>query len=164
MSSPPRLPQSNTHLANGQNVQQTNAINYIVLEKKNKQMEQCLDSVRILVEGSDPPPFGLITLGALSPCLFTLQQPLGHEGVNKASRSSAASIKAPARELRSLLGSCKSVSSIRVNGPQHWILQYRSQRDRQNATLQDGPNYFIVLQKVHFYISYNTLTISEEQN
>lgn len=108
----------------------------------------------ILVEGSDPPPFGLITLGALSPCLFTLQQPLGHEEVNKASSSSAASIKAPARELRSLPGSCKNVSSIRVNGPKHWILQYRSQRDRPYAAIRGGLIYFIVYKKYTFILSF----------
>lgn len=39
------------------------------------------------IEDKDPPRFGLITPGALSPCLFTLLQQLGHVGVNKASSS-----------------------------------------------------------------------------
>ena len=42
----------------------------------------------IISEGNDPPPFGLITPDALSPCLFTLVQQLGNEGVNKASSPS----------------------------------------------------------------------------
>lgn len=41
----------------------------------------------IMIEGSVPPPFGLITPDALSlPCLFTLLQQLGGERVNKASK------------------------------------------------------------------------------
>lgn len=80
-----------------------------------------INGVVILIEDSDPPAFGVITLGALSRCLFTLQQLLGHKGVNKASGPSAASIKAPARELRSLLGSCKSVGSVDLNAPLHRI-------------------------------------------
>lgn len=62
----------------------------------------------ILVEGGDPPPFGLITPDALSPCLFTLLQQLGHEGVNKASCPSTAWIKTSARKLRSVSGPCQS--------------------------------------------------------
>lgn len=60
----------------------------------------------IMIEGSDPPPFGLITPDALSPCLFTLLQQLGHEGVNKASSTSTASIITSARDMRSLPGPC----------------------------------------------------------
>lgn len=63
----------------------------------------------IVIEGKDPPPFGLITPDALSPCLFTLLQQLGHDGVNKASSSSTASIKTSARQLRSLPGPCQSL-------------------------------------------------------
>lgn len=59
-------------------------------------------------EDNDSPLFGLITLGALSPCLFTLQQQPGNEGVNAASSESTASISATARELRRLLGSSKA--------------------------------------------------------
>lgn len=62
----------------------------------------------IMIEGKDPPPFGLITPDALSPCLFTLLQQPGHEGVNKASGPSTASIKTSDRELRSLSGPCQS--------------------------------------------------------
>lgn len=62
----------------------------------------------ISVEGGDPPPFGLITPDALSPCLFTLLQQLGHEGVNKASCPSTAWIKTSARKLRSVSGPCQS--------------------------------------------------------
>lgn len=62
----------------------------------------------IMIEGKDPSPFGLITPDALSPCLFTLLQQLGHEGVNKASRLSTASIKTSARNIRSLSGPCQA--------------------------------------------------------
>lgn len=62
----------------------------------------------ITIEVKDPPPFGLITPDALSPCLFTLLQQLGHEGVNKASSPSTASIKTSARRLRSLSGPCQT--------------------------------------------------------
>lgn len=57
-----------------------------------------------MIEGKAPPPFGLITPDALSPCLFTLLQQLGHEGVNKALSPSTAWIKTSARKLRSLPG------------------------------------------------------------
>lgn len=55
-----------------------------------------------------PPPLGLITPDALSPCLFTLLQQLGQEGVNKASSPSTAWIKTSTRKLRSLSGPCLS--------------------------------------------------------
>lgn len=58
------------------------------------------------VEDNDSPLFALITLDAPSPCLFTLQQLPGQEGVKEAYMESTASINAFARELRSLLGSC----------------------------------------------------------
>lgn len=55
-----------------------------------------------VMEGKYPPPFGLITPDALSPCLFTwLQQP-GQEEVNKASSRSPASITTSVRHRRSL--------------------------------------------------------------
>lgn len=108
----------------------------------------------ILVEDNDPPPFGLITLGALSPCLFTLQQQLGHEGVNEASSPSTASIKAPARELRSLLGSCKSASLADVKGAQHGVLGVACVRTSRGGQGQmrryrDGPGYVIIVAKVY---------------
>lgn len=62
-----------------------------------------------MIEGKVPPPFGLITPDALSPCLFTLLQQLGREGVNKASGPSSAWVKTSARELRSLSGPCQTV-------------------------------------------------------
>lgn len=62
----------------------------------------------IMTEKRVPPPFGLITPDALSPCLFTLLQQLGQEGVNKASSPSTAWIKTSTRKLRSLLGPCLS--------------------------------------------------------
>lgn len=60
----------------------------------------------IMTEGKVPPPFGLITPDALSPCLFTLLQQLGQERVNKASSPSTAWIKTSTRKLRSLSGPC----------------------------------------------------------
>lgn len=62
-----------------------------------------------MIEGKVPPPFGLITPDALSPCLFTLLQQLGHEGVNKASSPSTAWIKTSVRKLRSLSGPCQTL-------------------------------------------------------
>lgn len=62
----------------------------------------------IVIEGKAPPPFGLITPDALSPCLFTLLQQLGREGVNKASSLSTASIKASVPNVRSLSGPCQT--------------------------------------------------------
>lgn len=59
-----------------------------------------------MIEGKVPPPFGLITPDALSPCLFTLLQQLGQEGVNEASSPSTAWIKTSTRKLRSLSGPC----------------------------------------------------------
>lgn len=66
------------------------------------------DEMMIEIEGSDPPPFGLITPDALSPCLFTLLQQLGREGVNKASSLSTASIKVSAPNVCSLSGPCQT--------------------------------------------------------
>lgn len=63
-----------------------------------------------VIESKVSPPFGLITPDALSPCLFTLLQQPGHEGVNKASSSSTASIKTPTRKLRSRSGACQTVA------------------------------------------------------
>lgn len=62
-----------------------------------------------MIEGKVPPPFGLITPDALSPCLFTLLQQLGQWGVNKASGPSTARVITSARELRSLSGPCQTV-------------------------------------------------------
>lgn len=62
------------------------------------------DEMMIVIEGKDPPPFGLITPDALSPCLFTLLQQLGREAVNKASSLSTASIKVSAPNVCSLSG------------------------------------------------------------
>lgn len=66
------------------------------------------DAMMIVIEGKAPPPFGLITPDALSPCLFTLLQQLGREGVNKASSLSTASIKASVPNVRSLSGPCQT--------------------------------------------------------
>lgn len=63
----------------------------------------------IMIEGRVPPPFGLITPDALSPCLFTLLQQPGHEGVNKASSPSTAWIDTATRKLRSPSGPCQNV-------------------------------------------------------
>lgn len=62
-----------------------------------------------MIEGRVPPPFGLITPDALSPCLFTLLQQPGHEGVNKASSPSTAWIDTATRKLRSPSGPCQNV-------------------------------------------------------
>ena len=62
-----------------------------------------------IIDGKDPPPFGLITPDALSPCLFTLLQQLGEERVNKASSPSTAWVRTSARELRNLSGPCQTM-------------------------------------------------------
>lgn len=67
-----------------------------------------------MIADKEPPPFGLITPDALSPCLFTLLQQLSHEGVNKASSPSTASIKTSARRLRSLSGPCQTTLSATI--------------------------------------------------
>lgn len=56
----------------------------------------------IIIEEKNPPPFGLITPDAPSPCLFTWLQQLGQEEVNKASNPSTASITTSVRHTRSL--------------------------------------------------------------
>lgn len=70
----------------------------------------------IMIEGKDPPPFGQITHDALSPCLFTLLQQLGHEGVNKASSPSTASIRTSARNICSLPGPCLCTTMLQRTG------------------------------------------------
>lgn len=80
-------------------------------------VQQCTDDpteTMIMIEGSVPPPFGLITPDALSPCLFTLLQQLGHAGVNRALSLSTAWIKTSARTLRSLSGPCQT-SALRYD-------------------------------------------------
>lgn len=73
-------------------------------------MQQCIDDpLKRVIEGKVPPPFGLITSDALSPCLFTLLQQLGLEGVIKASSPSTAWILTSARKLRSLSGPCQAL-------------------------------------------------------
>lgn len=73
-----------------------------------------------MIEGNDPPPFGLITPDALSPCLFTLLQQLGHEGVNKASSPSTASIKTSARKMRSVSGPCQTSALCYNTAADRW--------------------------------------------
>ena len=90
----------------------------------------------IMIEGKVPPPFGLITPDALSPCLFTLLQQLGHEGVNEALSPSTAWINTCARELRSLSGPCQTL-------PSAFKIQLRTgvlggYRDAHKATESDG--------------------------
>lgn len=113
-----RMPQSNNahgtikHRRTKCTINDYNETQNLRLTCQDAHVHKRHDEIMIVIEGKDPPPFGLITPDALSPCLFTLLQQLGREGVNKASSLSTASIKASAPNVRSLSGPCKT--SLRV--------------------------------------------------
>lgn len=87
----------------------------------------------IMIEGKNPPSFGLITPDALSPCLFTWLQHPGHEGVNKASSLSTASITTSVRHRPRLWRPCQKSLSVGEKNPAE---DHRARWIRRSTTKQ----------------------------